>query len=382
MGVTTGLGYDPVERAGVADAAFLAFLDNPFLVPADLTPYFGVAEELPDSPGAGTPFSASGVRTYVRRFVVKLRKNTYGPVVACNAPGVPRPYRLYDPHPGIETDRLALCVNLSAERAPGTSGDQAPIWIVTAQYSTDVPAGGPNLLTQLGDATFGPQYYPWQELPDVEWDAEVASQAPDTDLDGTHYFNSAAMPFNPAPTFPVAIPVLVVGKNFETFSAAQIKKYSFVVNNDHWLGQPPGSWLMEAPKVRVAWRGPRRYSRVTFRIKLKAVLPRTQPMQGLDEFGQRVELDPTIWQPLVLDAGMYKLLKKALYAGTPLEKMHVPIYRWMTAVTQPVPLDGKGDELAPAAPGDPLPDPLYLHFRQFPAEDFEPLLPAAEIEPL
>lgn len=376
MAATTGLGYDPTDREGLVDFSTVDFLDAP-TVPEHPYAYFGEAEELVGSPAEGTAFSSSGTRTYVRRFQVILTKTTYGAVVACNAPGVPRPYSLYDPHPGIETDRLALCVDLSAVRKAQAADDQAPVWIVTARYSTDVPAAGPNLAYRLGDAMAGPGYLPWLELPDVEFDAEIVSQAPQYDLDGWPYFNSAGVPFVPAHTTPLAIPVLVVTKNFRSFTPDRVKEHAFVVNQDEWLG-PPGSWLMEAPRVKVLYRGPFRYYRVTFRIKLKTSLPLLSWPDTVDEFGNRVRLDPNTWQPILLDAGMHETVK---VAGVPLTNQPVPITNMGFPVNQPVLLDGFGSKLRPPAAGDPMPDPVYLQFRQYPEKPFGVLLDPAEIQP-
>jgi hypothetical protein len=338
-------------------------------------PYFGGIEEIFDA--EGTPFDASMVRTYQRRFRVLARFTTMGPGTVCSCPGVPMPYAPYVPGRGLEWDVYARAVRISARRERAQENEFVP-WIVTVDYSTQMPDGGPipPSQVQLGWSAQGAQNNPWNEPPSLEWDPETETTTPLADRDGKPFLNSAGQPMYPAPAVQEGVAVLVVTKNkqFNTlFQVRQyIEKYSHVVNADYFVGGVPGQVLSLPPKAVEVYRGPLRYWRITHRLKFKkgpaGWLGWLQNVagwianQGAGAFGTET------WQPKMLDAGFYQFRQG--WFGTDRTTL-VPIFRGGVQVSQPVPLrDGK-----PAAPGQET----FLMFRYYPQESFADLIPTGKL---
>jgi hypothetical protein len=325
-------------------------------------PYFNLVEELYDH--EGTPFDAGGVRTYTRKFRVVATVTTLGPSMVCSCPGIPMPFAPYIPGRALENDMLARAVKISAKRM---MADDYKTWIVTVEYSTAMPEGGPSPSsgTNLGWNRAGIQNNPWDEPPHLEWEPEVGTRTPTADLDQKPFVNSAGQPMYPAPAVEDGISVLVITKNarFNSLVAVRdhIERYSFVVNLNSFVGASRGSALSLPPRAVESYRGPLRYWRMTYRIKFKR--RDTSWLQGL--------FPADTWQPKILDAGMYQI--RSIWGVPDPNKELIPIFKGNTQVNYPVPLNGKGQ---PAAPGMEK----FISFKYYPEVDFSDIiLPAAKL---
>jgi hypothetical protein len=323
---------------------------------------FRQVEELPFG-RRGRPFSHSQVRTYTRRWRVLLKPGyrDYGPVAVIQAPGLPWPYSVYVSANGVEYDEAALLVDYDAEQE---DQDDWQRWIVTGTYSTDLGDTGPNFKTLYGNSGIGPQNNPELERPTIEWDSEETVEAPQFDLDGRPFVNSAGQPFTPAPTFPVGNPVLVIVRNVKRYDSRTYNKYAFAVNDDMFLGNPPGTCQCVPPRAKLMYRGAITYHRVTFRIRIKT-------NETVDADG--VTLVRETWQPKILDAGMYQ---KETRWYLPSFGDLTPIYdKQGHAMTQPTLLDGNGRAQAPVVGPDGIArkTPVWIYYRRFPTRSFNVL---------
>ena len=308
----------------------------------------------------GVPFSTDMRREYVRRFRVVVTNKYWGPVAIAQAPCLPFPYAPYvavSPD-GVECDLTAVCVSIVPEVE---HEDEWKSWIVTCNYSTEVVESGPDSNVRFPGQASGSQNQPWLEPAVIEWDSEESSYAPPFDNNGFPFVNTAGQPFSPAPTFPVAHPVLVVSRNQQTFSPAVVSAYSYAVNSVDFMGNPPGTCQVMPPRAKLMWRGRQSYYRTTWRVKIKTnFVP--------DDINPE-QLVRDVWQPRILDAGSYQL--QAIFGLVPIPKSLVPIYIGGQPVSQPVMLDGHGRKLEPDADGKWR--PVYLRFDLYPEKDLNDL---------
>lgn len=321
-------------------------------------PLFQMIEELYEN--SGTPFDAGGVRTYTRKFKVITKHATLGPSAVCSCPGIPYPYSMYIPGRALEYDLLARAVRISAQREAGADRS----WIVTVEYSTQMPEGGPipSGKIGLGWSTMGAQNAPWDEPPHLEWDPETTTKTPLADLDGKPFVNKAKQLIYPAPPVEDGVSVLVITKNVRFTSLEESRRYgekfSYVVNKDVFVGGFAGQVLSLPPKMTEMYRGALRYWRVVHRLKFKkADTPILTWLQHL--------FPSETWQPKILNAGMYEIRQGWLGpdpAGT-----LVPIFRGGQPVNFPVPLTVDGTEALPGQEN-------WLNFRYYPSTTFGGLL--------
>lgn len=307
----------------------------------------------------GTPFNALGEREYTVSFLVEVKIKTTNELVICNCPGLPLPW---SPHPA---DLAALCVKLRAKRR--VKGEWR-FWTVTANYSTKMPEGGP----QIGKVAEGdnggnsrsPSNNPELEPPDIEWDFETATRAPEFDLTGKDFVNSAMQPYTPARTIEYADSVLMISRNENDFNRDLAAKYSYSVNKEKFLGARDGSVLCLPPKAKLMNRGPISYYRVSYRLKFGELLPGGAHRR---------------WTPLeILDAGLMQIKQQA---GEPGKFILVPCLTGGVPASQPMALDGKGKQLHPrivvGVNGEPdkfVLDKVYNKFNIRRKTDFTALL--------
>jgi hypothetical protein len=329
----------------------------------------------------GSPFNADGSRDYTRKFLVVVKRKGLSVATVCSAPGLPAPWSSYiagsDVDGITEFDPSALLIKYSAEPQ---SRDDWQNWIVTANYSTNIPAGGEPFqgggANAFGNQRGGAGNNPEMEAPEVEWDADVQQRAPLTDLDGFAFVTSADQPFYPAPQFEYANAVLTITRNELGFNWQTAMQYAFAVNKEKILGADPECVLCLPPRAKWTWRGKTGYYRVTYKLRFGA----------LKDDGVTLEK----WQAVVLDAGTMKRETRMVpnplagTAGQPAQIRHpkygqpVPIYNGQGhPVTTPVLLDGRGNEapmvIARKPNGEPIVDddgvpierkkPSYLTFR-------------------
>lgn len=329
------------------------------------SPWLEVACKLDRS---GTPFDATGRRTYHQVWQVVTTNKWMGPIAAAFAPGTPLPFAPYISGNGVEYDLFALCVRKQAKAVTGDNADWSQ-WEVEVDYDTQMPEGGkPSEFGSPGGGDYGgtggqgqqgSSNNPELEPPDIEWDFEVVNKPKQRDLDKLPFTNSANQPFTPAPTFEVCYPVLVYTRNELDFNRARAAKYCFAVNSTNFLGAAENTVLCLPPKAKKMFRGPYNYWRTSYRFKFAPLKD-----DGL----------PESWQPEILDQGLCELQK---VAGRPFHMKPVPITRGTgIPITQPVLLDGTGEVQEPFQIGGVWhpPTPVYIKRRVYRAEDLNALL--------
>lgn len=301
---------------------------------------FQSIEELFDQ-RTGTPFAASGPRTYTRRFRVIVKTTALfpnailmGPVAICNCPGLPVPYAPYIPYRVQEWDLDALAVSISAEQE---LKDDSQSWIVTVQYSTEMPPGGPTYgFTQMPWFDTGNQHLPWN-LPIVqEYDGETYTEYPICDLDGRPFVNAAGTPFSPPVGLLRGDRVLTITRN-ERFFETRAEDYVFVSNLLPFKGRDPGYCLCTPPRAVEMWLGATRFWRVTYKIIMKKKLASVAGPGGFTPGFQPVQ---------ILNAGLYQKMNLWIPPGVPVPvpNLTVPIIRFGNKVSLPVLLDEDGLE--------------------------------------
>ena len=329
---------------------------------------FVKVEEITDT-RVGTPFTVDNIRTYERRWLVVVNNKEMGASMVCRAPGLPAPWSPYMSADGTEFDELAVMVNLSARKF---LADEFYHWIVTAQYSTEVPEGGIPALTMLGADAKGSQNEPWLERPIVEWDWDESTDTPSRDLDGKPYTNSANMPFTPAPAFPAARSVLVIRRNERGWSRELATQYAYAVNADTVAGAEPGTVRCIPPRAKPMNRGRLQFYEVTYRLVFNLPKMNDRKESGVEsrEAAEKGKLELQTWQPEILDQGTHQL---QTILGVPYASQPVPIFRYGHPVTRDVLLDGVGREAVKNEKTGRV-DPHFLKFRQFHKQKFRPIL--------
>lgn len=343
------------------------------------SPYYESVDEL-DTGRRGTPFNALGDRDYTRKFRVVTRNRYLAPLAVCAAPTIPKPYSAYQSGDGLEYDLLAVCTSLSAEQE---DGDYCK-WIVTATYSTQMPSGGPPDVpgyaagpgAAMGEGQGSGQNQgsgrgaannPEDEAPEIEWDFETAQRALPYDLDGLPYFNSARMPLTPAPMIDLAYPVLVYTRNELIFDRDTASKYSYALNSDKFLGADPEGCQCLPPKAKFTFRGTSGYWKITYRFRFN-VLRDKQVLFVRDGKFQLIQgEDKRIlesWQPYFLDCGTMKIQR---VNGRPNFDTPIPITKGPRSITNPVALDGRGQEAVPVVANDGTKSiiPTFLKYRSY-----------------
>lgn len=321
----------------------------------------------------GTPFSADMKRDYVRRFRVTVKEKDIAAVSVCSCPGLPWAYSPYQTATGTEYDLLALLVKMTAEPE---HEDDWQNWIVTCEYSTELPAGGGATgggaaggpvgtggnLGQVGrpNQGSGALNNPEMEPPELDWDFEVVQRHRPKDLDGRPYVNSAGQPLTPAPSQEEVYAVLNYTRNELAFDRSVATKYAFAVNSKVFLGASPGRAQCLPPKARKVWRGSLGYWRVNYRIRFLS------------------ETSENRFQPEYLDQGLMEIDPVSGGLRNILLKGGVP-------ASQPVLLDGAGRKAVSAREqsalngdnppvGDTEITPTFLSFRTYPSLDLNTLL--------
>ncbi len=332
-----------------------------------------VGEIYPGRGGKG--FTTSGERTYTRKF--RARVNPDDPdnrklmdVDIMADARIPKPYAYYvSTYPGhVQSDRLALCVAISAERE---HPDDWQTWIVTVEYSTTMPENGPNFAWGFGNDRNGPQNQPELEKPVVRWDKVKKTVARPFDRNGRPYLNAAKQPLTPAPVRTITYTVLLITRNLLVWNPTLAVKYNDVLNDTTCLGAPSGFVYCEVNGVEEKYRGPLRYFRVTFKLTIADYTVLTLMFDPVTDEGFYLEGH----QPSYLNAGFYQLAEASTpEIGPPLGPRPVPIYRDGIRVTSsPALLDNNGHAMAIGS------DPFYLNFADFRSEDLDPIVEGVDI---
>lgn len=323
----------------------------------------------------GRPFSSAYVRNYTRIFLVVTDDRELGASYVCGAPGVPRPYSIYQTADGQEYDLFAVLVDYDVSRLVV---DGHYHWTVVCNYSTEVPEEGipddVGFETEIGRETFGPHNEPWLRPAVWHWEWEETTHAPATDLDGRAYLNSARQPFSPPPTFPIARSILVVIQNEQNFDRTIAELYNYAVNADVFLDADPGTAQCLPIKSEPRNLGPLRYYRNTYRIRFGLPKPADPyaldallPWDGIDKETEDNVLTLQSFQPRILDQGFCRLQQVGPHIDRP-----VPIFRPGNSITQPALLNGNGQEVTPDGNGRLV--PYFIPFRQYHSRFFAPII--------
>lgn len=321
----------------------------------------------------GTGFQASYHRDYVRKFRVLLKEAPLIPIEKVDDTDifsdsrVPRPFASYFSNwqnaAGASTpealyasvkyaDVHALAVQHSAERE---FPDDPLTWILTVNYTTNVPENGPDYRfmfggTQLSQDTTNPKsptFKPWYQMPTIEWQSAESTVAKQWDANGKPFLNSAGQPFAPAPTMEIAYPILHITRNEQIFGADQFTYWSFAVNDGAFMGFPQDCVQVLPPSVKQLWWGPQKYFRTTWRLRFKP----EEYVNWWNADEEEYQTARVSWQQYTLDCGFYQLTDPGAGPQTV-----VPIVRNGHRIgNQPALLDGQG-RLLPR--GD---DPVYVY---------------------
>lgn len=264
---------------------------------------------------SGVFFDRNRERTYTRRFLVQLAQKDAATVAACQHPDLPLPWSSYVSSLDAEYDLLSLLVRMKAEQ----EGDEGSWynWIVTCEYSTQMPEGGPQSTKNDN---------PEQDAPEVDWEPYEHQWCPRKDLLGKAFVNSSGQPYTPAYSEDIGHQVLVYSRNEMGFNRNKAKICAFATNSKPFLGAPRDRAQCLPVRAKMMFRGPLTYWRVTYRIRF-----------WNDLIGD-AEDD---WQPRVLDAGMMEK-KFVPLQGKNVQKLMPIILDNGLCAHQPVLLDGNG----------------------------------------
>lgn len=326
-------------------------------------PHFSYCEEL-FTGRTGTPWSATGERTYLRRYRVIVRDNRIGPVSVARCPGLPIPGSFYVTP--TEFDLRAFYSNVTIRQE---HDDDWQNWIVEITYSTVPPPGG---FPTVNNMTPGNQDNPELEPPKIKWTHEVVQHKPRYDLDGNLYQNPNGQQFKDA-SFPIANAVLSIDRNELEFNAYKAELYSFALNSDYFIGAPPTTVQCYPPDADMLFRGDLRYYRVSYRLKFGYLIDQPENVRLLTpEFE---EPDPSqagdfilgqnglpiglrSWQPTLLNEGT--MARKT--ANDP------PKRSFRDSTVRKLLLDADGVELGEGE------NPFFIRYRQFRKLSFAELI--------
>jgi hypothetical protein len=318
----------------------------------------GIRRVVPKFDGRDGRLSDGLQRAYTQKFQVFTDSKTTGPLAVMFAPGIPRLYAFYVSFGATEVDTLALCRDVYPVQDPADWS----VWEVTCQFST-LPLGPTSAQGQPSDGGDpskgdGASNNPELEPPVVRWGWHEKEEAFVKDANGKDVLNSAKQPFDPAPTVERGWRVLYFERNELSFDPDAMDKYSYALNSDNFLGAKQKEVLSKPVTADAVYKGPLRYYRVKYEFHFRKRPPIENPGQVFPG---------ATWSRDILDQGLCKL---SLTAG-PNFKKPVPIIRNGQPLSQPVLLDGAGQELTPAALA--ASGPQYISFQPYLATPFAPL---------
>ena len=317
----------------------------------------------------GTAFDGNNnVRTYSRQFRVMTNQIDLTPVDVCQHPALPQPWDPYRNSRGYTRDPYSRAIRSSAEREHGSNQEEWKPWVVTVEYSSEMPEGGPGFVWGWPNNPFGEQSDPQLQRPVWYWEAETVQYPLPRDLDGRSFLNSANAPFSPPPTLPVSFPVLVVIKNEFKWDRAKVDRYAGAVNLTTYLNMPPGSiQLVDAPRPVTLWWGGLKFYRVTYKMRFKP--------------SQLFLNDDRTFQARILDAGFHRRAQISVF-GVPIPNTPTPLLRINSQNSTPVLLDGLGQPKRPETVGAFVGQilPVYVQFRTSGEVEFREILDPALVE--
>jgi hypothetical protein len=265
---------------------------------------------------------------HTRVFVVQSGDFTLGSESVQAAAGVPRLGDTYVDANG-NTDVTCVCVLVRPEQDNLDPG----VWRVYAEYTTD--------------AVVTPTLMPCN----ISWTLERFTRAIYLDLNGAAILNSAGDPFDPPVIVDDSRLVCRVTRNELSYPLNAALAYKDAVNSDAFLsiivaGAPIAPGLVKMANIGADLVNPLtgrfRYWRVTYEMHVQ--------LRG--------------WQPKVLDAGFHTGFLGGIL-GFNRKLVRDPVSN--EPLSQPVPLDGLGNVLAPAAA------PVFITYAGYPTIAFNAL---------
>ncbi len=309
----------------------------------------------------GVTYTIDGNREYSRFFLVLVKSKFLSPVDVVLCPGLPR-FGSFYVTPG-SWDTQSKLIKIEASQM---DKDDWQRWLVTCTYST-----------KWQPQTQDPKN-PENDPLEISSDFEIEQIAPDSDLDGRAYINSAYMPFTPAPTFPIAYPVMTITRSELNYDFTLASEFAFALNDDDFLDYPIDCVQCLPPKATQAYSGSLAYAKVTYKLKFAPKIGVTT--LDNDGFAETNEVFKS-FQPRMLDQGTMEWKKLTQFNGDPLPPADpnfgkfdwVKIYIKGSPAASPVLLNGQGGK-GPVLSADGVPIPQYRSFRQYKRQSFESLL--------
>lgn len=265
-------------------------------------------ESVRELSGARTGINDKGVAEYTRRFQVITSGYGVGAYEVRTATGIPRRFDAYAT--ATETDNGSLCTRVAAEQ-----DDENPIlWVVSADY------GSPTI-----DPDQASEPNPVLRPAVVSWSFAKNRKPVWKDKDGKGILNSAKEYFDPPPEMDDSRPILTISRNQIAYNQAIAINYQDAVNSDPFLGFTAGQAKVSGITAQSQQEGSYRFWSVQY------------------EF----EFCRDGWQLSILDQGRNKRVGANL---TPILQKDSAGNSINVPVSDPVPLDGSGGELANPTP--------------------------------
>lgn len=291
-------------------------------------------------------------RTYTRVFEVWTDDPNDDVTVVGNATGIPL---LGDSHPN---DDAAVVVSVS----PSQSEETPLRWTVAIEYDTQPP-----VRDALQPSATSPPPPPPPGAPGPQSPADRAENPLDrapiwkvsfqqteqvvtrTFANGEDIVNSAGLPFDPPLTIEVSRPLISCTWNVATLNLDKLELLQDAVNAEPYFGRPARTLRCVGIEAGSGFENGVGFWTVTVTLAYNR----------------------DTWDVRVLDAG-YAVKRTEDWEGT-----GTPTVRWVkikdpygNEATEPVPLDGAGQALAPDE------NPVYLTFAIYPERDFPALIPS------
>lgn len=201
------------------------------------------------------------------------------------APGLPQMWTPYiSPINPAAFDTNAILVERKVDLK---SPDSFYIWIVTCRYTTHAPDTGTTNVDE-----------PWKTPVLVEYDAEPFTGPREKDLDGRPFIASNMMPHIPTPVFEDSRVVCVITQFMQFHSAADSRKWSYVTNEEAFLGESQYCWLMLPPRATPHYVGKTKYWKVVRKLRLgreleDGTIEKWHPVRLLNQGVMRKQNDST-----------------------------------------------------------------------------------------
>ncbi len=258
----------------------------------------------------------TGKRDYTRLFRVLTDSNADSALQVGVSAGIPRLGDIYSANGSLDTSAVCLKVDVQQD------SENPRVWVATCAY------GEPNVNSQNGQNNPNPLLRPAV----VTFGFNKTQRIVYKDINGKPLLNSALDYFDPPLSIDDSRPTLTVVRNEPSFDPSIAVAYQDAVNSDSFFGASPG-------QAKVAG--------------ISAV-SQTENNYFFWQVSYTIEFRWDGWQPVLLDYG-----RNAIYVNTNTgAEFKGPVFQKdkkgneipNVPVTEPVPLDGNGNELINPTP--------------------------------